>query len=66
MTKIENRYLDSSYEIYLALYHQLAGEEGKEPFRQFKLVIIDEAHRGSGKEESTWRKVYRTYFSKLN
>ena len=62
MTKIENRNLDSSYEIYTALYHQLAGEAGKEPFLQFKpdffdLVIIDEAHRGSSKEESTWRKV---------
>ncbi|MFD1708928.1 EcoAI/FtnUII family type I restriction enzme subunit R [Siminovitchia sediminis] len=67
MTKVENRKLDSSYEIYLALYHQLAGEEGREPFRQFKpdffdLVVIDEAHRGSAKEESAWRKVL-DYFS---
>lgn len=62
MTKVENRHLDSSYEIYLALYHQLAGEEGHEPFRQFKpdffdLVVIDEAHRGSAKEDSEWRKI---------
>lgn len=67
MTKVENRHLDSSYEIYLALYQQLAGDEGQEPFRQFKpdffdLVIIDEAHRGSAKEESAWRKVL-DYFS---
>lgn len=67
MTKVEDRKLDSAYEIYLALYHQLAGEEGHEPFRQFKpdffdLVIIDEAHRGSAKEESRWRKVLE-YFS---
>lgn len=62
MTKIENRNLDSSYEVYLALYQQLSGDEGEEPFRQFKpdffdLIIIDEAHRGSSKEESAWRKV---------
>ncbi|PKH10550.1 restriction endonuclease subunit R [Planomicrobium sp. MB-3u-38] len=62
MTKVENRHLDSSYEVYTALYHQLAGEDGIEPFRQFKpdffdLIIIDEAHRGSSKEESAWRKV---------
>lgn len=67
MTKVEDRKLDSSYEIYLALYHQLAGEEGSEPFRQFRpdffdLVVIDEAHRGSAKEESRWRKVLE-YFS---
>ncbi|HAE0520816.1 TPA_asm: DEAD/DEAH box helicase [Salmonella enterica subsp. enterica serovar Enteritidis str. P125109] len=62
MTKVENRVLDSSYEVYTALYQQLAGEDGTEPFRQFQpdffdLVIIDEAHRGSAKEESSWRKV---------
>lgn len=67
MTKVENRKLDSSYEIYLALYQQLTGDEGKEAFLQFKpdffdLIIIDECHRGSAKEESAWRKVLE-YFS---
>lgn len=67
MTKIENRKLDSSFEIYMALYHQLAGDDGQEPYRQFKpdffdLIIIDEAHRGSAREESAWRKVLN-YFS---
>jgi len=67
MTKVENRVLDSAYEVYTALYQQLAGEDGMEPFRQFEpdffdLVIIDEAHRGSAKEESRWRKVLE-YFS---
>ncbi|WP_348625393.1 DEAD/DEAH box helicase family protein (plasmid) [Paenibacillus peoriae] len=67
MTKVENRKLDSSYEVYLSLYHQLAGDEGNEPFLQFQpdffdLIIIDEAHRGSAKEESRWRKVLE-YFS---
>ena len=67
MTKVENKKLDSSYEIYLALYQQLAGEEGEEPFKQFKpeffdLIVIDECHRGSAKEESAWRKIL-DYFS---
>ena len=67
MTKVENKKLDSSYEIYLALYQQLAGDEGVEPFKQFKpeffdLILIDECHRGSAKEESAWRKILE-YFS---
>lgn len=62
MTKVQNRNLDSSYEIYLALYQQLAGDDGEEAYRQFKpnffdLIVIDECHRGSAKEESAWRKI---------
>lgn len=67
MTKVENRKLDSSYEIYLALYQQLSGDEGQETFLQFKpdffdLIVIDECHRGSAKEDSAWRKIL-DYFS---
>lgn len=67
MTKVQNRNLDSSYEIYMALYQQLAGDDGEEAFRQFKpnffdLIVIDECHRGSAKEESAWRKIL-DYFS---
>ncbi|RIN55765.1 EcoAI/FtnUII family type I restriction enzme subunit R [Staphylococcus simulans] len=67
MTKVTNRNLDSSYEIYLALYHQLSGEDGEEIYRQFKpnffdLIVIDECHRGSAKEDSAWRKIL-DYFS---
>lgn len=62
MTKIQDKKLDSSYEIFMSLYHQLAGEEGSEPFREFKpeffdLIIVDECHRGSAKEESQWRRI---------
>ena len=32
MTKIKGHKLDSSYEVYLALYHQLAGDDGKNRF----------------------------------
>lgn len=67
MTKIENKKLDSSYEIYMSLYQQLAGDDNKEPFREFKpnffdLIIVDECHRGSAKEDSLWRKILE-YFS---
>jgi type I restriction enzyme R subunit len=62
MTKISSRKLDSAYEIYLSLYHQLAGEENQEPFREFTpdffdLIIVDECHRGSAKADSQWRRI---------
>lgn len=62
MTKVQKKNLDSSYEIYLALYQQLAGDDGEEAYRQFQpnffdLIVIDECHRGSAREESAWRKV---------
>ncbi|GHV77302.1 DEAD/DEAH box helicase [Spirochaetia bacterium] len=67
MTKIEGRKMDSSYEIYMSLYHQLAGDEGDEPFREFQpgffdLIIVDECHRGSARDESRWRRILE-YFS---
>ncbi len=60
--------IDSAYEVYMALYHQLVGKEGKpDPFLQvqpnfFDLIIVDECHRGSAKDDSAWRKVLE-YFS---
>lgn len=62
MTKIENRRMDSSYEVYMALYQQLSGEDDLEVFKQFKpeffdLIIVDECHRGSAREDSRWRKI---------
>ena len=60
--------IDSSYEVYMALYHQLVGKEGKpDPFWEvqpgfFDLIIVDECHRGSAKDDSAWRKVLE-YFS---
>lgn len=67
MTRVESRTLDSAYEVYLSLYHQLSGEDNLETFKQFKpnffdLIVIDECHRGSAKEESAWRKIL-DYFS---
>ena len=67
MTKVENRTMDSSYEVFLALYQQLSGAEDLEVFKQFSpdffdLIIIDECHRGSSKDSSAWRKIL-DYFS---
>lgn len=67
MTKITNRKVDKSYEIYLALYQGLTGtEEEKNIFKQFSpdffdLVIVDECHRGSAKDNSAWRDVLDYY-----
>ncbi len=41
MTKVENRKLDSSYEIYLALYQQLSGDDGEEAYKQFQPNFFD-------------------------
>jgi len=62
MTKVQDRTLDSAYEIYMSLYQQLAGDENQEPFRQFQpnffdLIVVDECHRGSARDESLWRKI---------
>lgn len=67
ITKVKNRHLDSSYEIYMSLYQQLVGENGEEIFRAFKpeffdLIIVDECHRGSAKEDSQWRTILE-YFN---
>ena len=70
MTKVQGATIDSAFEIYMALYHQLvANEEDNkpDPFTQIKpdffdLIIVDECHRGSAKDDSAWRKVLE-YFS---
>jgi type I restriction enzyme R subunit len=69
MTKVQDKTMDSSYEIHMALYQQLVGTE-KNPenaYEQFApnffdLVIVDECHRGSVKESSAWKAVLK-YFS---
>ena len=69
MTVVKNRMIDKSYEIYLALYQGLAGaDEDANAYKQFSpdffdLIIIDECHRGSAKEDSSWREIL-TYFGK--
>ena len=63
MTKVRNRMVEKSHEIYLALYQAITGtEEDRNIYKQFSpdffdLVVIDECHRGSAREESAWRDV---------
>ena len=68
MTKITNRTVDKSFEIYLALYQAVTGtEEEQNIYKQFSpdffdLVVVDECHRGSAAEDAAWREVLE-YFS---
>lgn len=63
INKIKNRTADKSREIQFALYQSLTGEtEEKKLFKKysrdyFDLIIIDECHRGSAKEDSAWREI---------
>lgn len=66
MYKIEHKKMDTSYEIYLSLYQQLSENETedslallKESFNSdfFDLIIVDECHRGSARDDSNWRKI---------
>ena len=67
MTKIQHRNVDKAYEVYLGLYQGLTGiEEEKNIFKQFSpdffdLVIVDECHRGSAREDSAWREILAYY-----
>ena len=67
MTGVKHRQIDKSYEIYLALYQGLSGtDEDANVYKQFSpdffdLIVIDECHRGSAKEDSSWREIL-SYF----
>lgn len=67
MTVVKHRQIDKSYEIYLALYQGLSGtDEAANVYKQFSrdffdLIVIDECHRGSAKDDSSWREIL-TYF----
>ncbi len=69
MTKITNRKIDKSYEIYLSLYQAVTGsEEEQNIYTQFSrdffdLIVIDECHRGSAAEDSAWRSILEYFKS---
>lgn len=68
MTKVENRKVNKAFEVYLALYQWLTwSDEDKNVFKQFSpdffdLIVIDECHRWSAREDSAWREILE-YFS---
>ena len=59
----------TSHEVYFSLYQQLVGDDDKEHFSElfqpdfFDLIIVDECHRGSAKEESRWRRILEYFQS---
>lgn len=68
-TVVKNRKVDKSYEVYLSLYQGITGsEEEKNIYKQFSreffdLIIIDECHRGSARDDSAWHDILK-YFNK--
>jgi type I restriction enzyme, R subunit len=67
VTMVKNRKVDKSYEVYLSLYQGITGsEEEKNIYKQFSpdffdLIIIDECHRGSARDDSAWHEILK-YF----
>lgn len=63
MTVVKHRQIDKSFEIYLALYQGLSGlEEDANIYKQFTpeffdLIVVDECHRGSAREDSAWHEI---------
>ena len=62
MTVIKHKQIDTAYNIYLALYQGLSDNNDTDAYKQFSpeffdLVIIDECHRGSAREDSKWREI---------
>ncbi|WP_314093876.1 EcoAI/FtnUII family type I restriction enzme subunit R [Microbacterium foliorum] len=71
MTKVSGGSIDKSYEVYLALYQALTTPgDAPDLYTQFTpdffdLVIVDECHRGSAAEDSTWRGVLEYFQSAI-
>jgi type I restriction enzyme R subunit len=63
--------VDTSYEIYLALYQAIIGGEDQEaiydkfPRDFFDLIVIDECHRGSAAEDATWKTILNYFESAI-
>ncbi|UPL50217.1 EcoAI/FtnUII family type I restriction enzme subunit R [Hymenobacter sublimis] len=66
---VEKHQVEKSYEIYLALYQGLTGTEAERNiYKQFSpeffdLIVVDECHRGSARDDSNWREILQ-YFHK--
>lgn len=66
--KIENGEANKGREIYFSTYQSLASDERRPGLYKeyapdfFDLIIIDECHRGSSRDDSNWREILN-YFS---
>ena len=71
MTKVTGHKFDPAYEIHLALYQQFVGANGEKHYTEFQreffdLIIVDECHRGSAKEDSAWREILEYFNSAIH
>lgn len=62
MTVIRHKQIDTAYNIYLALYQGLSDNNDADAYKQFSpeffdLIIVDECHRGSARDDSKWREI---------
>ncbi|MEO8616173.1 MAG: DEAD/DEAH box helicase family protein [Luteolibacter sp.] len=69
MTIIKHKQIDTAYNIYLSLYQGLSDNKNSDAdaYKQFSpeffdLVVVDECHRGSARDDSKWREILN-YFS---
>jgi type I restriction enzyme R subunit len=67
MTIIKHKQIDTAYNIYLALYQGLSDSKTEDAYKKFTrdffdLIIVDECHRGSAREDSKWREILE-YFN---
>lgn len=66
--KIENGVVNKGREMYFAIYQAIAKDERRPGlYREyapdfFDLIIVDECHRGSARDESNWREILE-YFA---
>lgn len=67
--KIENGEVVKSREMYFAIYQAIAKDERRPGlFREYKpdffdLIVVDECHRGSARDESNWREILEYFDS---
>ncbi len=67
MTIIRNKKIDKAYNIYLALYQGLSDSQSNDAYKQFSpdffdLIVVDECHRGSARDDSKWKEILN-YFN---
>ncbi len=61
--KIENGHISKGREMYFAIYQAVAEDERRPGlYREFApdffdLIVVDECHRGSARDESNWREI---------
>jgi type I restriction enzyme, R subunit len=66
--KIENGIANKGRELYFAIYQALAKDEARPglyreyPRDFFDLIVVDECHRGSARDDSNWREILE-YFA---